>query len=109
MAHLRAWSITKPKGALGRTLAVAGRRDDAVGLLRRLDALAAERYVAPLDPALVHFALGELQEGFDRLNQMQRYRCFDLIHLKVDPRFDALRNDARFTQFLQKAGLGPQA
>jgi TolB-like protein/Tfp pilus assembly protein PilF len=96
-------------GALGRTLALAGKPDEAAAILKGLDALALERYVSPLDPALVHFALGELQEGFERLNQMQRYRCFDLIHLKVDPRFDALRADPRFTHFLEKAGLVPSA
>jgi serine/threonine-protein kinase len=92
-------------GALGRTFALSGRTELAFEILRKLEAYAGERYVSPLEFAWIHFALGDIDLGFHWLAKAGNDRSFDLISLKVDPRFDALRDDARFTPLLKQLGV----
>ena len=92
-------------GALGRTFALAGRRPQALEMLKKLEALARHRYVSPLEFAWIRFALGEETGGFRWLTKACADRCFDLIAIKVDPRFDPYRGDARFGQLIAHLGL----
>jgi len=92
-------------GALGRTLALAGRRQRARATLKRLESDARHRYVSPLDFAWIRFALGDEAIGFRWLNKAYADRCFDLIALNVDPRFDEYREDPRFRQLITQLGL----
>jgi serine/threonine-protein kinase len=92
-------------GALGRTFALSGRKKQAVEVLRKLEAYAKERYVSPLEFAWIHFALGAVDVGFEWLRKAADDRSFDLISIKVDPRFDALRDDARFSAIARQLGV----
>jgi serine/threonine-protein kinase len=92
-------------GALGRTFALSGRTELALEVLRKLEAYALERYVSPLEFAWIQFALGDVDLGFQWLTKAVHDRSFDLISLKVDPRFDPLRDDARFKPLLKQLGL----
>jgi TolB-like protein/Tfp pilus assembly protein PilF len=83
-------------GALGRTFALSGKRKQALEVLRKLEAYATERYVSPLEFAWIQFALGEVDLGFKWLTKACEDRVFDLISIKVDPRFDPLSDDPRF-------------
>jgi serine/threonine-protein kinase len=83
-------------GALGRTFALSGKRKQALEVLRKLEAYATERYVSPLEFAWIQFALGEVDPGFKWLTKACEDRVFDLISIKVDPRFDPLSDDPRF-------------
>jgi len=91
-------------GALGRTFALSGRRKQALDVLRKLEAYANERYVSPLEFAWIHFALGAVGLGFQWLAKAADDRSFDLISIKVDPRFDPLRDDARFVAIAKRVG-----
>jgi serine/threonine-protein kinase len=92
-------------GALGRTFALSGRRKRALEVLRKLESYAHERYVSPLEFAWIQFALGDVDLGFRWLSKACEDRSFDLISLKVDPRFDPLRDDPRFAPILRQLGL----
>ena len=83
-------------GALGRIHALAGRRGEATGELRQLELLVRDRYVSPFEFASIYAALGELDVAFQWLRKAAEERVFELIAIRVDPRFDPLRNDARF-------------
>jgi hypothetical protein len=65
-----------------------------------LHTLAEHRYVSPSEVALLHFALGESDEGFGCLAKVFQDRCFELILLRVIPRWQSLRGTARFEQLL---------
>ncbi|HEU5023048.1 MAG TPA: tetratricopeptide repeat protein [Bryobacteraceae bacterium] len=91
--------------ALGRTLALSGKREEARRILSELHQLAAKRYVSPSDVASLHFALGDRDAGFEWLTKAFRDRCFELMCLKVDPRLDAVRDDARFGALAAQLGL----
>jgi len=92
-------------GALGRTFALSGRTELAFEILRKLEAYAGERYVSPLEFAWIHFALGDIDLGFHWLTKAVNDRSFDLLSLKVDPRFDPLRDDPRFKPLLKQLAL----
>jgi serine/threonine-protein kinase len=94
-------------GALGRTFALAGRRKQAVEVLRKLETYARERYVSPLEFAWIQFGLGETELGFSWMQKALEDRSFDLISVKVDPRFDALKDDRRFEAIARRMGLVP--
>ena len=92
------------QAALGRALAVAGKRPMATKVLRTLNELASHRYVSPADVALVHFALGQDDVGFEWLERARAERSFEMLSIKVDPKWDALREDERFANTLARVG-----
>ena len=93
------------QGALARTLALSGRTDQARALLAGLADLSRERYVSPFEFLTIHFALGDLELGYAWLGKACADRCFELLALDVDPRFDGLRDDERFAAFTRRVGL----
>ena len=99
---------TNPRmfGALGRTLAQSGARKRAAEMIRKLEGLARQRYVAPMDFAWPHLALGDHATGFRWLARAATERCFEMFAINVDPRFDGYRGDARFRPLVKKLGLG---
>jgi len=92
-------------GALGRTFALSGRKRQALEVLRKLEAYARERYVSPLEFAWIQFALGETDLGFHWMQKALDDRSFDLISIKVDPRFDPLKDDRRFRAIASRMGV----
>jgi TolB-like protein/Flp pilus assembly protein TadD len=96
-------------GALGRTFALSGRREQAIDVLHKLETYAKERYVSPLEFAGIQFGLGETDLGFTWMQKAMEDRSFDLISIKVDPRFDALKDDRRFDAIARRMGVVPSA
>ena len=92
-------------GALGVVLAKEGRRDEASKILRQLEELSATRYISPFEPALINFNMGKKEEGFELLTKAFADRCFELITIHLDPRFDAIRNDAQYKSLFRKLQL----
>lgn len=91
--------------ALGRTFALSGRREQALEMLRQLEAIVNERYVSPLEFAWIYFALGDVNEGFQWLARAFDDRSFDLLSMNVDPRFDPWRQEPRFQTLLARLRL----
>jgi len=92
-------------GALSRTLAISGDQKEARRILKELVELAGKRYVSPFELASIHFALEEMDKGFTWLEKAIQDRCFELISIRVDPRFDALKRDSRFIALFDQLGL----
>jgi serine/threonine-protein kinase len=91
-------------GALGRAYALTGRTKDAHLLLAELDNLAKSRYVSPYGRVLIYLGLGD-DKVFDWLERSYNERAGWLMYLATDPRFDPLRQDARFHSLLERLGL----
>jgi len=91
--------------ALARTFALSGKRKLALKLLRDLKRLAKDRYVSPFEFASIHLALGQTDAGYEWLERACQDRSFELILLKVDPRFDAFRDDPGFAAAVRRLGL----
>ena len=90
---------------LARAMALAGRKPLALNALRKIEAIAALRYVSPIEFAAVRFALGQREPGFAWLDKSCEDRAFDVLALKVDPRFDAEKHDPRMQDILRVVGL----
>ena len=94
------------QSALARTLALSGKRDRAIDALRTLGETASTRYVSPVEFMTLSFAAGDNDSGYRWLTKAGDDRCFDLLALKVDPRFDGLRDDRRYAAVAGRIGLG---
>lgn len=95
----------RTRAALARTLARQGTLKEATAMLRQLCELSEKRYVSPFEIASTHFALGLTDKGFDWLKRAFQDRCFELVSLKVDPRFDEIKSDQRFPRLANRLGL----
>ena len=83
-------------GALGHAFGLAGRPGDAQRCLLELTELSQERYVSPFDLAVISLGLGETDRAFDRLERAFEDRCYEVLWLSVDPRWDAVRTHPRY-------------
>jgi DNA-binding SARP family transcriptional activator/Flp pilus assembly protein TadD len=93
-------------GALGWALALAGARDEARDILRRMRRIAESRQVAAYEIAVIHAALGEPDQAFDWLDRAYEERSAWLPYLRVEPRLDPLRHDERFTSLVAAVTSG---
>jgi serine/threonine-protein kinase len=91
--------------SLGHVYAVTGQREEAQELLDELREISQQRYVNPYLIALIYVGLGEKGQAFAWLEKAYHERFFFLIWLKVEPRFDPLRDDPRFQDLLRRVGL----
>ncbi|HET9951207.1 MAG TPA: serine/threonine-protein kinase [Candidatus Eisenbacteria bacterium] len=91
---------------LARAHALAGRKDEARRVLAELEAKSPARFVEPLEVALAYEALGERDTAFAWLERALKERSHWLVAMGVDPRFDSLREDARFVALREKVGVG---
>jgi len=103
-AHLSPHS-PKIEAALGRLFAVAGKRKAALEVLANLDRLAKVRYMSPFEHVPIYFALGQTDVGFQWLTRSCQDRCFEMLSIKVDPRFESLKDDPRLIALLKQFGL----
>jgi serine/threonine-protein kinase len=91
--------------ALARALARSGKREPARRILHQLEEQAGERYVSPFEFASMHLGFTEVDAGLKWLKKACQDRCFEVLSLNVDPRFDAVRNDRRFAAIVREVGL----
>jgi TolB-like protein len=91
--------------ALGRTFALSGKKNEARRILNELHERAGKRYDSPFDLASLYLALGDRESGFNWLAQAFRDRCFEVLSIGADPRFDPFREDPGFMQLVGLLGL----
>jgi tetratricopeptide (TPR) repeat protein len=82
-----------------------GRKSEAQQVLDDLLKQAEKGYVPPISLANLYFALGEKDKGFKWLDKAYEERDSTILEIKVDPGFDSVRSDSRFTAMLKKIGL----
>jgi serine/threonine protein kinase/tetratricopeptide (TPR) repeat protein len=89
-------------GALGHAYAVSGKRGEAEKLLATLLERSKQRYVAPFDIALIYLGLGDTRATFEWLDKAYEDRSTWLTWITLDPRFDDIRDDARYRDLLRR-------
>jgi TolB-like protein/DNA-binding winged helix-turn-helix (wHTH) protein/Flp pilus assembly protein TadD len=89
----------------GYILARAGRAADARVQLGTLEAAARQRYIPASGIALVYAGLGERDTAFAWLEKAYTAHDVSLMYLPVDAKWDAYRNDARFTALIDRCGF----
>ncbi|MEA2564107.1 MAG: hypothetical protein QOH06_5611 [Acidobacteriota bacterium] len=88
---------------LARAHALAGRPEEARRILVPLGTAG----VSPVFPALIHAALGEPAEALVLLDDARARRSPWMAFLRVEPGFDALREERGFARLQRRVGLAP--
>ncbi|HSY91094.1 MAG TPA: tetratricopeptide repeat protein [Candidatus Binatus sp.] len=90
---------------LGFAYAVVGKRDEARGILAKLEKLHEQGAVPSGSVAILYGALGESNEAFAWLEKAYEERDPQLTYIKAGRRFEPLRKDPRFEQLVRRVGL----
>jgi TolB-like protein len=90
---------------LAHARAVTGRREVAVDLVNRLHCLAGKRHLPSYHLALALVGMGDLDGALTALEQATVDADPGLVNLKVEPRFEPLRSDGRYSRLIELLGL----
>ncbi|MCH7994910.1 MAG: protein kinase, partial [Planctomycetes bacterium] len=93
--------------SLGGVYATANMQKEARQVLRDLEELSKTKYVCSYRWGIIHIELGEYDKAFERFANAcdERSECMPFV--KVDPRFDPIRDDPRFDELVECVGLEP--
>jgi TolB-like protein/Flp pilus assembly protein TadD len=95
--------------SLAHCYAVSGATSEAQKLLRQLTEMSKSRFVSSYDIALIHSGLGRTEECLEWLNRAYEICDGWMIYITVDPRWQSLRSDPRFSRIVQSVGLAAGA
>ncbi len=87
--------------ALGHAYGQAGMHEQSVDVLEELQQSVDP---SPFSLAVVHLGLGNNEDALDLLSKAVDAGNFQVLYLKAGPRFDGLRDDARFAELLARMG-----
>jgi serine/threonine-protein kinase len=90
---------------LGFAYAAGGQREMALETLRELNKQSKRNHVPPYHLAIVHAGLGEQDQALMWLERAFEKHAVDLFTLKVEPMFDCLRANPRFTDLVRRIRL----
>jgi serine/threonine-protein kinase len=93
------------QSALARALALSGKRQQALKILKSLEEMSPRRYVSPFELAVIHLALGHRELGLQWLTKAADDRAFEMTSLTVDPRLDAVRQTDEYQAIVRRLGL----
>ncbi len=92
-------------GSLGYAYAVAGRRTEALEVVRSLQEGSKGSYVPPAALAIVFAGLADNDQALAWLEKANQERDPWATDLKVQPMFDSLRSDPRYQDLVRRVGL----
>jgi TolB-like protein/Flp pilus assembly protein TadD len=87
---------------LGYAYALSGKREEAEQVLADLEEIAGQKYVSAYYFAIIYLGLDERNQTFSWLERAFDERAGFLAFIKVEPMFDGLRSDPRFTDLLRR-------
>jgi serine/threonine protein kinase/Flp pilus assembly protein TadD len=93
------------EAVVGITHMRMGKKKEAQKILEDMVERRKHEYVSPYHIALLSFNLGENELGFEWLDKAYKEHEDWLLYLKVEPLFDSVRSDPRFTKLLKKIGF----
>jgi tetratricopeptide (TPR) repeat protein len=88
--------------ALGYAFAITGQRSEAEEILRQLESVSSQRYVSPVDMAMLHVGLDNRDQAFEFLEKAYEEHADRMSWVNVNPVFDPLRSDPRFQSLIQR-------
>jgi len=92
------------RGLLGHVYGRAGDRAKALSILEELTAMARQRYVSPVDFAVVYAGLGDADSTFLWLEKAYRTRATRIGELP-SMYFDSVHSDPRYADLMRRIGL----
>jgi len=91
--------------SLAHAYALSGNKTEARKILDELKQQANRKYISPGTMADLYFLLGDKDQAFALLEKACDERDNMVVLLKIDPYFDPLRSDRRFTDLLRRVGF----
>jgi DNA-binding winged helix-turn-helix (wHTH) protein/TolB-like protein/Flp pilus assembly protein TadD len=91
--------------SIGYIYAVSGNPAKAQQMIEKLTKQKQQVYVSPYHPAMIYAGLDKRQEALNLLEQAYQERFGLLVYLKIEPRFDNLRQEPQFKDLLRRIGL----
>jgi eukaryotic-like serine/threonine-protein kinase len=92
-------------GDLGYVYAKAGKRNEAIDILNHLLEFSRKGSALSVQIAYVYAGLGDKEQAFAWLEKGYHERNAQLGYLKIDPIWNSLRSDSRYTALLKRMGL----
>jgi len=92
---------------LGHAYAMAGRRDEALAVLKELDGKYNKRESLPQYQAGVYAGLGDKDQAFAWLEKGFQDKNGSLDFVVMETSFDPIRSDPRYADLLRRMGLRP--
>jgi tetratricopeptide (TPR) repeat protein len=96
---------TNELAALGYGYAMARRSAEARKIVAELKTRSEQTYVQPMAIAKIYLGLGDKDAMFDWLSRAVEDRSAGLVYLKVDPVFESVTPDSRFSELLRRIGF----
>lgn len=96
---------TSIQGELAHCYGTIGAWRQAQALLDELTELSQRKHISPLTMAFVYLGMSEKDQALEWLEKACEERSRALVWINVDPRFDSLRDDSRFSSVLKRIGL----
>ena len=90
---------------LGHAYAESGRRDEALKIINELSERSKNEYTSPYDVAIIYVGLRDTERTFEQLEKAYDDRAGWMIFLNVEPMFDPIRSDPRFTRLVHRMKL----
>jgi TolB-like protein/Tfp pilus assembly protein PilF len=90
---------------LGFAYAVSGKKEEARRILVKMEQMHQQGIAPSASVAVLYGALGELSEAFAWLEKAYQERDPQLTYLKAGRRFEPLRKDPRYGEFVRRVGL----
>ena len=88
-------------------LAVAGRKEEARAVIRRVEEAAKHRYFCPYEIGTVYVSLGDRDTAYDLFRKGTDERADCMPWLGVEPWIDTFRSDPRYPGLVRDIGLTP--
>ena len=96
---------TQPIALLGYALAKSGKQAEARAEIEGLLKLSTERYVPPYSIALIYNGLDERDKALAWLERGYEQRDPKMVFLKVESKWNNLRDDPRFQDLFRRVGF----
>lgn len=91
--------------SLAHAYGVSGRSAESVALLHEVERIAKERYVAPMDLALVHLGQGQTDRALDLIERAVDEHFTGVRQLRIEERFASLKDNPRFEALCRRVGV----
>ncbi|MBZ5660149.1 MAG: protein kinase [Acidobacteriia bacterium] len=100
---------TPALASLAYAYAVQGKKAEAQKVLDQLTELSKKKYIQPRLLARIYVGLGDKDKAFEYLEKSYEDRSIETGFgtINVDPNFDSLRSDPRYTDLLRRMNLLP--
>jgi len=94
------------RALLGHVYGLSGETTKARRILVELTAMAGQRYVSPMDFAILYAGMGDAGSTFHWLEKAYQSRAARVYEL-ASMYFDGIRSDARYPDLMRRVGLQP--